>query len=49
MIGEMLLNNDIRKKLSQIILHFQKEVNEILYIIERVSKVNFYYFIWTKN
>jgi hypothetical protein len=30
----MLLNNDILKKIVQIILHFQKEINVIMYIIE---------------
>jgi len=32
MVIEMLLNNDI-KKIVQMILHFQKEINEIMYII----------------
>jgi len=40
----MLLNNDIQKK-NQMILHFQKEINVIMYIIE---KKNFNHFIWTK-
>jgi hypothetical protein len=31
----MLLNNDIKKKFVQMILHFQKEINVILYIIEK--------------
>jgi len=30
------------------ILHFQKEINKILYIIEKNFKLNFNYFIWTK-
>jgi len=30
----MLLNNDIQKKIVQIILQFQKEINLIMYIIE---------------
>jgi hypothetical protein len=30
----MLLNNDIQKKIVQIILHFQKEINVVMYIIE---------------
>jgi hypothetical protein len=32
----MLLNNDI-----QIILHFQMEINVIMYIIEKKIKLNF--------
>ncbi len=34
MIIEMLLNNNIQIFLGQIILHFQKEINVIVYIIE---------------
>jgi len=30
----MLLNNDIQKKIVQMILNFQKEINVIIYIIE---------------
>jgi hypothetical protein len=30
----MLLNNDILKKIVQMILHFQKEINVIMYIID---------------
>jgi hypothetical protein len=30
------------------ILHFQKEINVIMYIIEKTFKLNFYHFIWTK-
>jgi hypothetical protein len=30
----MLLNNDIQKIYIQIILHFQKEINVTMYIIE---------------
>jgi hypothetical protein len=30
----MLLNSDIQKKIVQMILHFQKEINLIIYIIE---------------
>jgi hypothetical protein len=30
----MLLNNDVEKKI-QIILHFQNEINVIMYIIEK--------------
>jgi len=29
----MLLNSDIQKKIVQMILHFQKEINVIVYII----------------
>jgi hypothetical protein len=35
MVIEMLLNNDIQKKIIQIILHFEKEINVIVYIIEK--------------
>jgi hypothetical protein len=31
----MLLNNDIKKKTVQMILHFQKEINVIMYIFEK--------------
>jgi hypothetical protein len=31
----MLLNNDIQKNIVQMILHFQKEINLIMYIIEK--------------
>jgi hypothetical protein len=34
MVIEMLLNNDIFKKSIQMILHFQKEINVIMYTIE---------------
>jgi len=40
----MLLNNDIKKK-NQMILHFQKEINVIMYIIERTFKLNLNQFI----
>jgi hypothetical protein len=30
MVIEMLLNNDIKKKIVQIILHSQKEINVIM-------------------
>jgi hypothetical protein len=39
MVIEMLLNGDIQKKIVQIILHFQKEINVIIYIIERKIKI----------
>ncbi len=38
MVIEMLLNNDIQKKIIQMILHFQKEINVIMYIIEFLKK-----------
>jgi hypothetical protein len=44
---EMLLNSDIQKKTIQIILHFQKEINVIMYIIGETFKFNFNHFIWT--
>jgi hypothetical protein len=31
----MLLNNDIKIKFIQMILHFQKEINVIMYDIEK--------------
>jgi hypothetical protein len=31
------------------ILHFQKEINVIIYIIEDKIKLNFNHFIWTKS
>jgi hypothetical protein len=49
MIIEMLLNNYIFKKIVQMILHFQKEINVIMYIIEKIIKLNFNHFIWTKS
>jgi hypothetical protein len=30
------------------ILHFQKEINVIMYIIENILKLKFNHFIWTK-
>jgi hypothetical protein len=41
----MLLNNDIFKKI-QMILYFQKEINVIMYIIEKKIKFNFNHFNW---
>jgi hypothetical protein len=35
MVIELLLNSDIDKKIVQMILHFQKEINVIVYIIEK--------------
>jgi hypothetical protein len=34
MIIEMLLNDNIKKNIDHTILHFQKEINLIMYIIE---------------
>ncbi len=48
MVIEMLSNNDIKKKIVQMILHFQNEVNVIMYIIEETFKLNFNHFICTK-
>jgi hypothetical protein len=31
------------------ILHFQKEINVIMYNIEKINKLNFNNFIWTKS
>jgi hypothetical protein len=31
------------------ILHFQKEINVSMYIIEKLIKLNFNNFIWTKS
>jgi hypothetical protein len=39
----MLLYSDIQKKIVQMILHFQKEINVIMYIIEFLNN-----FILTK-
>jgi len=44
MVIEMLLNNDIQKKFVQMILHFLKEINIIMYIIEKKFKLNFNHF-----
>jgi hypothetical protein len=35
----MLLNHDIQKKIVQMILHFQKEIDVIMYIIEKKIKL----------
>ncbi len=37
----MLLNSDIQKQFAQMILQFQKEINVIMYIIEKKLKLNF--------
>jgi len=34
MVIEMLLNSDIQKTIIQMILHFQKKINVIKYIIK---------------
>jgi len=48
MVTEMLLNSDIRKKKKfQMISHFHKKINLIMYIIEKKFKLNFNYFIWS--
>jgi len=44
----MLLNSNIKKNIVQMILYFQKEINVIMYIIEKTLKINFNHFIWTK-
>ncbi len=49
MVIEMLLNGDVKKKIVQIILHFQKEINVIMYIIEIYKKISLNNFIWTKS
>jgi hypothetical protein len=45
----MLLNSDIQKKIVQMILHFQKEINVIIYIIEVFRNVKSNHFISTKS
>jgi len=45
MVIEMLLNNDIQKKIVQMILNFQKEINVIMYIIEIFFKIKSNHFI----
>jgi hypothetical protein len=45
MVIEMLLNNDIQLFFVQMILNFQKEINVIMYIIEKFLKVNSNHFI----
>jgi hypothetical protein len=36
MVIELLLNNDIQFFFIKMILHFQKEINVIMYIIEKI-------------
>jgi len=45
MVIEMLLNSYIQKNIVQMILHFQKEIIVIMYIIEKINKLNFNNFI----
>jgi len=45
MVIEMLLNSDIQYFFVQMILHFQKETNVIMCIIEFLKKVNSNHFI----
>jgi len=45
MVIEMLLNSDIQKKIVQMILHFHKEINVIMYINEIFLKINSNHFI----
>jgi hypothetical protein len=49
MVIEMLLNDDIPKIITRMILHFQNEINVIMYIIEKTFKSIFNHFIWTKS
>jgi len=44
----MLLNSVIQKNIVQMISHFQKEINVIMYIIEKKFKLNINHFIWAK-
>jgi hypothetical protein len=48
MVIEMVLNCDIQKTFVQMILHFQKEINVTMYVIEKKLKLNFNHFSWTK-
>jgi len=41
----MLLNSEIQKEIVLMILHFRKEINVIMYIIENKFKFNFNHFI----
>jgi hypothetical protein len=47
MVTAMLLNNDIQIFFVQMVLHFQKEINEIMYIIEIKKKLKS--FLLNKN
>jgi hypothetical protein len=44
----MLMNNDIQKIICSNDFTFSKEINIIMYIIEKTFKLNFNHFIWTK-
>jgi hypothetical protein len=39
LVIEILLNIDIQKKIVQMIIHFQKEINIIMYIIEKKTLI----------
>jgi hypothetical protein len=43
----MLLNSDIQKKIVQMILQFQKEINVNMHIIEKNIYI-YNHFIWIK-
>jgi hypothetical protein len=43
MVIAMLLNSDIQIFFVQMILHFQKEINEIMYIIEIKKNSNHFF------
>jgi len=45
----MLLNSGIQIFFVQMILHFQKEINVIMYIIGFFKKKNSNHFIWKKS
>jgi hypothetical protein len=45
MVIAMLWNDDIQHFFIQIILNFRKEINVIMYIIEKKLKVNSNHFI----
>jgi hypothetical protein len=45
MVIEILLNSDIQKTVIKMILHFQKKINVMMYIIEKKFKLNFNHFI----
>jgi hypothetical protein len=49
MVIDLLLSSDIQKKIVQMILHFQKEINVIMYIIEFFLEANSNNFIWTNS
>jgi hypothetical protein len=49
MVIEMLLNTDIQKKICSNDFTLLKEINVIMYIIEKTYKLNFNHFICTKS